>query len=135
MVDSCLSQKGAVIKMLVFAILSIIFCFVFTVAIYFASKNPINVVMSYPKNIRDKVDTLPRYQSHIKSTKKNHIAKKIISAVVFIAVMVVILLWVGKRQFAEAFLYTFALFSVVNIYDLVVIDWIWGPRSKRWIIK
>ncbi len=121
--------------MTVFIILSVVFCLCFTVAIYFASKDPINVVMSYPKNIRDKVDHLPQYKSHIKTTKKKHILKKIVGVIIFIALMVGILISVGKTQFAEAFLYTFALFTVVNLYDLVIIDWIWVPCSKRWVIK
>ncbi len=121
--------------MLTFIILSIIFCAGFTVAIYFASKDPLNVVMSYPKNIRDKVDNLPQYKSHIKNTKKNHILKKILAVIIFIALIVGILIFVGKTEFWEAFLYTFALFTVVNLYDLVIIDWIWVPCSKRWIIK
>ncbi len=121
--------------MLEFMILSIVMCAVFTVAIYFASKDPINVVMSYPKNIRDKVDSLPQYKSHIKTTKKKHILKKIISVIIFIVVIVLILILLGKTDFLESFVYTFALFSVVNLYDLVIIDWIWVPCSKRWIIK
>ncbi len=121
--------------MLEFIILSIVFCAVFTVAIYFASKDPINVVMSYPKKIRDKVDYLPQYKSHIKTTKKKHILKKLITVVVFISVMVGILVALGKSGFVESFLYTFALFFVVNLYDLVIIDWIWVPLSKRWIIE
>ncbi len=121
--------------MLTFIILCIIFCFGFAVAIYFASKDPINVVMSYPKNIRDKVDNLPEYKTHIKSTKKKHILKKIIAVIVFIAIMVGILIFVNKKEFTEAFLYTFSLFTVINLYDLIIIDWIWVPCSKRWIIK
>ncbi len=121
--------------MIEFALLSIIFCVIFTVSIYIASKDPINVVMSYPKNIRDKVDNLPQYKSHIKATKKKHIIKKIVAVVIFIIVMALILIFIGKTEFLEAFLYTFALFTVVNLYDLVIIDWIWVPLSKRWIIK
>ncbi len=121
--------------MLIFITLSIVFCACFTIAIYFASKDPINVVMSYPKNIRDKVDELPRYKSHIKSTKKKHILKKIVALIIFIAVIVSILILLGKTEFKEAFLYAFALFTVVNLYDLVIIGWIWVPYSKRWIIK
>ncbi len=121
--------------MMTFIILSLILCGGFTVAIYYASKDPINVVMSYPKNIRDKVDHLPQYKSHIKSTKQKHILKKILTVILFIIVMVVILITIDKKTFSEAFLYTFALFTVVNLYDLVIIDWIWVPCSKRWIIK
>ncbi len=121
--------------MTTFIIICIVFCTVFTAAIYFASKDPINVVMSYPKNIRDRVDTLPQYKSHIKATKKKHLLKKLAAVIIFIVLMAIILIFVGKTQFAEAFLYTFALFTVLNLYDLVIIDWIWVPCSKRWIIS
>ncbi len=37
----------------------------------------------------------------------------------------------GARTFFPAFLYGFGLFMVVNLFDLVVLDWLWFCRSPK----
>ena len=73
-----------------------VFCLFFTLIILPAQyEDPINMIMSYPPGIRKRVEELPQYKGTIKQREKAHIGKKIFGL----------------------------LFFVVNIYDMIVLDW------------
>ncbi len=46
-------------------------------------KNPIKYIMSYPPEIRKKVESLPQYKDTIKNAEKEHILKKLIAILAF----------------------------------------------------
>lgn len=74
----------------------VVCCLLFTLAILLAQyKDPINMIISYPPKIRQRVKELPQYKGMIKQRKKAHVVKKIFGLIFF----------------------------VVNIYDLIVLDW------------
>ena len=102
----------------------IILCVLFTLMILPAQyKDPINMIMSYPPNIIKRVEQLPQYKGKIKQREKSHLYKKLIGVFVFVILLAIIAYCSGCRDFLSAFIHVFTLFFVVNIYDLVVLDW------------
>lgn len=110
---------------------SVLLCALFTLAILKNMKDPIKGIMSYPPAIRRRIESLPQYQGSIHQEKKAHLTKKLISIPV-IALLLAGACWLGgARTFPTSLLYGFGLFLVVNLWDLVILDWLWFCRSPR----
>lgn len=110
----------------------VVFCILFTLAILPAQyKDPINMVMSYPPNIIKRVEELPQYQGTIKQREKAHISKKLGGLVFFVFLFSAVAYFSGCRSFGTAFFHVFTLFAVVNLYDLIVLDWGIFCHSKK----
>lgn len=110
----------------------IVCCLLFTIAILPAQyKDPINMIMSYRPQIIKRVEELPQYKDTIKQREKSHIRKKIVGLIFFVIVFSAIAYFSGCRSFKETFIHVFTLFFVVNIYDLVVLDWGVFCHSKK----
>lgn len=107
-------------------------CFLFTVMILPAQyKNPVSMIMSYPPKIRERVEELPQYKEIIKQREKAHIGKKILGLVVFTVILSAVAYFSGCRSFGTTFIHVFTLFLVVNMFDLIVLDWGIFCHSKR----
>ena len=119
---------------MVFAIESIVLCLVFTLLVYLMSRDPINELYNYPPRIQERVKSLDAYKDKI-PTKKNKLAAKIIASVLFIAIASLILRYVnGYTTFLQAFGYGFLLWTIVNLWDLVVLDIIWFCHDPHFVI-
>ena len=65
-----------------------------------------------------------------------HYKKLVIIAVLFIVILSILLRYVnGYRTFWEAFGNGFLLWSVVNLYDLLVLDIIWFCHDPRFVFE
>lgn len=101
----------------------IVCCLLFTLMILPAQyKDPINMIMSYPPKIRERVESLPQYKETIKKREKSHITKKIFGLIFFVIVLSGVAYFSGCRSFGTTFIHVFTLFVVVNLYDLLVLD-------------
>lgn len=110
----------------------VVCCLLFTLMILPAQyKDPINMIMSYPPEIIKRVEQLPQYKGTIKEREKSHISKKIAGLVFFVVVLAAVAYCSGCRSFIQTFLHVFTLFFVVNIYDLIILDWGIFCHSKR----
>ena len=110
----------------------VVCCLLFTLVILPASyKDPINMIMSYPPKIRQRVEELPQYKGTIKQREKNHIGKKIFGLIFFVIVLSCVSYLSGCQNFSTTFIHVFIIFLVVNIYDLVVLDWGIFCHSKK----
>lgn len=110
----------------------VILCILFTLAILPPLfKDPVSMIMSYPPNIIKRVEQLPQYQGTIKKTEKAHIAKKIFACILFVVILAVIAYFSGCKDFSSTFIHVFVLFFVVNVYDMVVLDWILFCNNKK----
>lgn len=110
----------------------IILCILFTLIILPAQyKDPINMIMSYPPNIIKRVEQLPQYQESIKEREKKHIGKKIFGVFFFVALLTIVAYFSGCRDFVGTFFHVFMIFFVVNLYDLLVLDWGVFCHSKK----
>ena len=120
---------------MVFAIESVVLCIVFTLLVYLMSRDPINELYNYPPKIQERVKSLEEYKDNI-PTKKNKLAAKIIASVLFIAIASLVLRYVnGYTTFLQAFGYGFLLWTIVNLWDLVVLDIIWFCHDPHFVIK
>lgn len=85
-------------------------------------KDPIKYIMSYPPEIRKRVESLPDYKNTINKTEKGHILKKLIAVFAFIVLLAVVAYFSGARNFQTAFRHVFCLFMAVNLFDVIVLD-------------
>lgn len=110
----------------------IVCCLLFTLAILPAQyKDPINMIMSYPPKIIQRVEELPQYKGTIKQREKAHISKKIFGLIFFVIVLSCVAYLSGCRSFSTTFAHVIVLFLVVNIYDLIILDWGIFCHSKK----
>lgn len=110
-------------------------CAVFTLLILPPQlKNPLSQITSYPPAIRARVESLPQYREVLGETRKRNVARKIIGTLIGVVVLVFLAFFSGETTFFAAFAHVFVLFFVVNMYDLLVLDLLVFPRSKRVVI-
>ncbi len=106
------------------AIECVICCIFFTLIIMPAQyKDPLVMIKSYPPAIVRRVESLPQYKDVIATREKKHIRKKIFGVVFFVLFLAGVAYVSGCRTFAETFLHVFTIFLVVNLYDMLVLDW------------
>ena len=117
---------------MILAMECIVLCIIFTLIILPAQyKDPMVMIMSYPPNVIKRVESLPQYAGHIKERKKKHISKKIFGIFFFAVVLAIIAYFSGCRAFPDTFFHVFMLFFVVNVYDMLVLDWGIFCHSKK----
>ena len=114
---------------------SIALCILFTIMVYIMSRNPIKTLYNYPPKIQERVKTLDEYKDKI-HTQKNKVFAKSVASILIIAIISLILRYVnGYRTFIEGFGYGFLLWTIVNIYDAVVMDIIWFCHDPYFVFK
>ena len=114
---------------------SAVLCLVFTLMVYLMSRDPLKTVYNYPPKIQERVMSLEEYKDKIPSNE-NKIVIKLIACIIFLAILAFILKYVnGYDTFIEAFSYGFLLWTIVNLYDAIVLDIIWFCHDKHFVIK
>ena len=114
---------------------SIGLCLLFTVMVYIMSREPIKTLYNYPPKIQERVKTLDEYKDKI-PTKKNKIFAKSIASIIIIIIISLVLRYInGYTTFIEGFGYGFLLWTIVNIYDAIVMDIIWFCHDPYFIFK
>jgi len=120
---------------MILVIESVVLCLLFTVMVYIMSREPIKTLYSYPPKIQERVKALDEYKEKI-PTKKNKIFAKIIASVLIVIIISVVLRYInGYTTFIEGFGYGFLLWTIVNIYDAVVMDIIWFCHDPYFVFK
>lgn len=110
----------------------VICCLLFTLVILPAQyKDPLNMIMSYPPEIIKRVEQLPQYRGVIKEREKSHISKKIVGIILCAVLLAGVAYFSGCKSFSSVFGHVFTLFFIINLYDLVVLDWGVFCHSKR----
>ena len=114
---------------------SIILCVLFTLMVYLHSRKPINTLYNYPPKIQERVKSLDAYKDKI-PTQEKKLSAKLTACVVIIAVISLILRYVnGYTTFIEGFGYGFLLWTVVNVYDAVVMDILWFCHDPFFVFE
>ena len=114
---------------------SIILCVIFTVMVYLMSREPIKTLYNYPPKIQERVKSIEEYKDKI-PTKENKLGAKLGASVIFLIILCLILRYVnGYTTFLESFKYGFILWTVVNLYDAIVLDIIWFCHDKHFVFK
>ena len=120
---------------MILVIESIALCVLFTMMVYIMSREPIKTLYNYPPKIQERVKSLEQYKDKI-PTQKNKIFAKSLASILIIIIISLILRYVnGYTTFIEGFGYGFLLWTIVNIYDAVVMDIIWFCHDPYFIFK
>ena len=120
---------------MIIVIESIVLCIIFTIMVYAISREPIKTLYNYPPKIQERVKSLDEYKDKI-PTQENKIIAKISASILFLIIICVILRYInGYTTFIESFVYGFLLWSVVNLYDAIVLDIIWFCHDKHFVFK
>ncbi|WP_205410334.1 hypothetical protein [Gracilibacillus timonensis] len=110
-------------------------CLLFSLAILvqLIKNDPVKNLYNYPPNIQKRVKSMKEYEGRIPS-RNDKLTFKLMGAVVFVLVGM-LLVWTAEVDgFLGAFIHMFLLFTVVNLYDLIVIDWLLFRYVKRFRI-
>lgn len=120
---------------MIIVIESIILCILFTLMVYIMSREPIKTLYNYPPKIQERVKSLDEYKDKI-PTQENKVVAKIFASVLFLIIICVILRYInGYTTFITSFSYGFLLWTVVNLYDVLVLDIIWFCHDKQFVFK
>ena len=120
---------------MILVIESVILCRLFTVMVYLMSRDPIKTLYNYPPAIQERVKSLEQYKDQI-STQKNKLAAKSVAALLFVVILSLIMKYVnGCTAFKDAFLTSFLLWTIVNLYDAVVMDIIWFCHDPHFVFE
>lgn len=113
----------------------LILCLVFTGMVCIMMRNPIATLYNYPPKIQERVKSLEQYKGKI-PTNKNKVWTKSLVALAIVVIFSLILRYInGYTTFKEAFIYSFVIWTIVNIYDAVVMDIIWFCHSKKAVLE
>ena len=113
----------------------IVLCVMFTAMVYVMSKNPITTLYNYPPKIQERVNLLEEYKDKIPTIENKIFAKAMASIFIIIIVSLILRYINGYTTFIQGFGYSFLIWTVVNIYDAVVIDICWFCQSKKFVFK
>ena len=120
---------------MILAIESTVLCLLFTLMVYGMSREPVKQLYNYPPRIQERVRSLPAYEGRI-PTQKNKLAAKLTASVLFIVILSLILRYVnGCTSFLQAFGTGFLLWTIVNLWDAVVLDILWFCHDPHFVLK
>ena len=120
---------------MILAMEALVLCGLFTLMVYWMSREPIRTLYNYPPKIQERVRSLGEYKDQI-PTQKNKLVAKLCACVLFIIVLSLILRYVnGYTTFPEAFGYGFLLWTIVNLWDVIVLDIIWFCHDPHFVFK
>ena len=120
---------------MILAIESAVLCLLFTLMVYGMSRDPIKQLYNYPPKIQERVRSLPAYEGKI-PTQKNKLAAKLTASVLFVVILSLILRYVnGCTSFLQAFGTGFLLWTIVNLWDAVVLDILWFCHDPHFVLK
>ena len=114
---------------------AVVLCLAFTLMVYLMSREPIKSLYNYPPAIQERVKSLEEYKDQI-PTEKNKIAAKLGACLIFVIFLALILRYVnGYTTFGAAFGYGFLLWTIVNLWDAIVLDIIWFCHDPHFVFK
>ena len=114
---------------------SIVLCVLFTIMVYIMSREPIKTLYNYPPKIQERVKSLEEYKDKIPTQENKIIAKSLASIFIIIIISLILRYVNGYTTFVEGFGYGFLLWTIVNIYDAVVMDIIWFCHDPYFVFK
>ena len=113
----------------------IILCLIFTLMVFMMAKDPIKTLYNYPPKIQERVKSLDMYKDKIPTTGNMLFAKVGVSIFIVILVSLILKYINGYNTFNEAFINSFLIWTIVNTYDVVVMDICWFCQDKRFVFK
>ena len=120
---------------MILAVESVFLCVMFTLMVYLMSRKPIKSLYNYPPKIQERVRSLEAYRDQI-PTQQNKLKAKLGACVLFIVILSLILRNInGCTTFRQAFGCGFLLWTVVNLWDAIVLDIIWFCHDPHFVFQ
>lgn len=113
----------------------VILCLLFTLMVLVMAKNPIKTLYNYPPKIQNRVKELKEYEGKIPTNQDKVLTKVLVSIIIVIVVSLILKYVNGYTTFKDCFLNSIFLWTVVNVYDVIILDICWFCQSKRFMFK
>ena len=110
-------------------------CAIFTLMVYIMSRNPIATLYNYPPKIQERVKSMAEYKDKIPTTKNKIFAKSMVAIFIIILVSLILRYINGYTTFIQGFGYSLLIWTIVNIYDAIVMDISWFCHSPEFVFK
>ena len=111
-----------------------IFCLLFIIMVRIGVGNSaLNGLYFYPKAVRERVYELGLTDRQTVK-KKKIMFMTAFYIVMLTAILLIIGLWNGVRDFWTGYIQALVMLEVMNWFDGIVIDKIWVAKSKFWVI-
>ncbi len=112
----------------------ILFCALFALMVKLAVRNDaLNALYFYPKPVQERVYDLGLTDRETVARKRKRFMIPFM-IVMLCALLLIIWLWNGIRDFWPAYFQALLFLEVMNWFDGIVIDRLWVGHSKLWII-
>ena len=123
------------VRNMVLFIECVILCVLFTIPLLIMSINPLSGINNYPTAIIRRVQELGLIDDTQLPRSKKVIARKLIAAIVIAIICALTVYYVnGSRTFWQGFATTYLIWTVVDWYDAIVIDWIWFCHDPHFVV-
>lgn len=113
----------------------VVLCVLFSVMVYIMSRNPIATLYNYPPKIQERVKSLEEYKDKIPTTGNKIVVKATASLFIVVLISLILRYVNGYTTFLEGFGYALLIWTVVNIYDALIIDICWFCHAKEFVFK
>lgn len=113
----------------------ILLCILFSFMVYIMSKNPITTLYNYPPKVQEKVKNMKEYKDKIPAPKNKIIVKSLVSVGTIILISLILRYINGYKTFTEGFGYAILIWTIVNVYDVFIIDICWFCHSPKFVFK
>lgn len=112
----------------------ILFCALFALMVKLAVRNDaLNALYFYPKPVQERVYDLGLTDRETVARKRKRFMIPFM-IVMLCALLLIIGLWNGIRDFWPAYFQALLFLEVMNWFDGIVIDRLWVGHSKLWVI-
>ena len=116
---------------MILAVEAIVLCALFTLMVIIIAREPIKTLYNYPPKIQERVKSLDAYKNQI-PTEENKVVAKIGASILFVVILSLLMRYVnGCTTFGQAFGYGFLLWTIVNLWDVIVLDSLQSPMEKN----
>ena len=111
-----------------------LFCALFTLMVKLAvGNNALNALFFYPAPVRERVYALKLTDRETVAGKRRRFMIPFF-LVMLAALLAIVGLWNGVRDFWPAYLQALLFLEVMNWYDGIFIDRLWVGHSRLWVI-
>ena len=119
---------------MIYVLQNVIYCLLFILMVKIGvGNNALNGLYFYPKAVRERVYELGLTDRQTVK-KKKIMFMTAFYIVMLTAILLIIGLWNGVRDFWTGYIQALVMLEVMNWFDGIVIDKIWVAKSKFWVI-
>ena len=106
---------------MILAVEAIVLCILFTLMVFIIAREPIKTLYNYPPKIQERVKSLDAYKDQIPAEEnKVSLLMRYVN---------------GYTTFGQALGYGFLLWTIVNLWDVIVLDILWFCHDPRFVFE